>query len=103
MLMATPSVAPVQVVADGSELAMKALKQQAALDWLNENKGRLILWGAGIALTVAVVSVVIVTILSALFIAMSAIMPILVVLLAMGLVGRGPRRRRRYRRWMGPY
>lgn len=109
MLLAPSDVAPVQphaapasvqVVGDGSEQAMQTLRQQAALDWLRQNQGRLVVYGAGIAIAVVVVAVVVITVLSVLAAAVAAALPFLAILFFIGLSGRGSRRRRhRHRHW----
>ncbi len=88
---------PLQVVGDGSDQSMQALKQQAALEWLRQNQGRLVLYGAGIAVAVVVTAVIVITVLSVLATAVAAGLPFLAVLFFMGAY-RGPRRRR-HRHW----
>lgn len=86
------------VVGDGSRRPL-VLPLPAAL-WHGQrggrHGGRLLLWGAGVALATLAVIVAVVTLLSAVLMALAVLMPVIVFIAVLGLAVR-PRRRRRHR------
>jgi len=85
-------------VGDGSDRAMSALTRQLTLNWLQANKGRLVLYGGGAAVALVVAVTLVIAVIAFIAGLVALLAPFALALLVLYAIARPRRRRRRLAR-----